>query len=228
MNVHQKRTIEPGILSEVLKTPVCKDQLRSWLNMGNPSSGRSLMRTLMWQDPEVFLSLVSALPSLLDALVDACAEMGAQLREKFPPELLSRFTLSIASQIDTARLKECSNIWGELLGDLWTASPDQRERLRAFVVETGPKTLGQGINALAGGLNALEASHPGIVSTFFRDLLDGLDRDEIGKATHTLADALLDQKWRLGSWMLELAGRRIRRRFGCRRHQVDIRRWECS
>ncbi|MGC9323346.1 MAG: hypothetical protein ACP5G0_01225 [Desulfomonilia bacterium] len=228
MTSTQSKKIDPGILTEVLRTPVCKDQLRSCLKMATSSSGSSLVRSIMWQDPEVFLSLVSALPSLVNTLVDACAEMGEQLKEKFPPELLSHFILSIASEIDTERLKACSHTWSELLGGLWTSSTVQRESMRASITKTGPVSLSQGINSMARVINALETAEPGIVRTFLSDLLAGLDRHEIGTATHTLADGLLDQKWKFGSWVLELVRRRIRRRFGKETHHVDIRRWECS
>ena len=93
------------ILKELLKKPVFKDGVRTVLKNIDPTSSRQFVRTLMWQDPEFFLALISALPPLVNAAITGIDELLIQLREKMSPLLLHDFLRSMASSVDRDTLE---------------------------------------------------------------------------------------------------------------------------
>lgn len=203
-----------GILREVLGTPVFKDILRTNLNHVNPSSGSDLVKTLMGQDPEVFLALVSTLPAIVNALTRACLELGVQLQDKFPAELLKSYLEALYRDLDTKDLKECGKVWGGLVSSLWEASSELRAGATRSILTAGPKVVADAVNGLARSVNAFNRGNPGAVSIFLASVLKDLDREEVRQATHSLAGAFLDQKWHVASWAWGLARSRVKKRFG--------------
>ena len=59
----------------------------------------------MWQDPEFFLALISALPPIVNAAITGIDELLIQLREKMSPPLLHDFLRSMASSVDRETLE---------------------------------------------------------------------------------------------------------------------------
>ena len=203
-----------GILKEILRTPVFKDILRTNLNQVNPSTGSDLVKTLMGQDPEVFLGLVSTLPAIVNALTRACLELGVQLKDKFPAELLKSYLEALYNDLDTEDLKGCGKVWGELVSSLWEASSELRIGATRSILAAGPRVVADAINGLARSVNAFDRENPGAVGIFIASVLKDLDREEVRQATHSLAGAFLDQKWHLASWAWGLARSRVKKRFG--------------
>ena len=93
------------VLKELLKKPVFKDGVRTVLKNIDPTSSRQFVRTLMWQDPEFFLALISALPPIVNAAISGIDELLIQLREKMSPLLLHDFLRSMASSVDRDTLE---------------------------------------------------------------------------------------------------------------------------
>jgi hypothetical protein len=215
MNAGTMNRTGNGILKELLRTPVYKDLLRTNLKGMRTQTGSSLVKTVMGQDPEVFLGLVSSLPVFLNNLSSAAAELASQLSEKFPPELLMSYLEALFEDIDT---EKCRAACTELFASLWGASPDLRDRARKAILASGPKVIAEGINFLARAVNNTTRQDPKVLSSFISGVLGGLDHAEIRKATQGLAEAFLDQKWNLASWAWELAKSRMRKRF----HKIGI------
>jgi len=203
-----------GILREVLGTPVFKDILRTNLNHVNPSTGSDLVKTLLWQDPEVFLALVSSLPAIVNALTRACLELGVQLQDKFPAELLKSYLEALYRDLDSKDLKGCGKVWGGLASSLWKGSSEFRAGATRSILTAGPKVVADAVNGLARSVNAFNRENPGAVSIFLASVLKDLDREEVRQATHSLAGAFLDQKWHVASWAWGLARSRVKKRFG--------------
>jgi hypothetical protein len=88
------------ILKVLLKRPVFKESVRSMLNGVDPDNARELARTIIWEDPEIILSLMGAVPSLANSMVRFLDEIILQVREKFPPELLHEFLSEIMKEFD--------------------------------------------------------------------------------------------------------------------------------
>jgi hypothetical protein len=93
-----------SILSEILKKPGFKDDVRDALRSIDPDAGRELVKTFLWQDFEFSLGLMGGLPAIANTIIRAFDELLIQVNEKYPLELLRGFTDSLLKDIDTESL----------------------------------------------------------------------------------------------------------------------------
>jgi hypothetical protein len=93
------------ILRVLLKKPAFKNNIRSVLNSVDPDNARDLARTIIWEDPEIILSLVGAVPALANSIIKFLDEVILQVMEKFPPELLHDFLETIIQDVDRDAIK---------------------------------------------------------------------------------------------------------------------------
>jgi hypothetical protein len=103
MSAEHERGIIDGanrILKVLLKRPVVKDNIRAVLGSIDSDNTRELARTILWEDPEIVLSLMGAVPALANVLVRFLDEVIFQVREKFPPELLREFIGTVLQDVD--------------------------------------------------------------------------------------------------------------------------------
>jgi hypothetical protein len=103
MSADHERGIIDGanrILKVLLKRPVVKNNIRAVLNSVDSDNARELARTILWEDPEIVLSLMGAVPALANVLVRFLDEVIFQVREKFPPELLREFISAVVQDVD--------------------------------------------------------------------------------------------------------------------------------
>ena len=203
-----------GVIKGIIRSPLFKDILRTNLNEVDPRTGSSFVKTLMGEDPEVFFGLISSLPMFINVLIKASTEFAVQLKDKYPPEMLKAFLTSLYDDIDKDALRQCGKAWTELAASLWKASPELRQAATEFLLSSGPKIKAGAINGLARSINAITQNYPQAFSIFIASVLRNIDGHEVGKATHTLAGAFLDQKWHLTSWVWNLVRNRVKKRFG--------------
>ncbi|MBN2298726.1 MAG: hypothetical protein JXM72_09035 [Deltaproteobacteria bacterium] len=203
-----------SILEQILKTPAYKDILRVNLNEMRKETGSSLVKTLLSEDPEVLLSLISAATVFINTLVGASGELAVRVRNMYPPEMLKAYLISMAEDIDREAVKECSAAWSELVSDLWKASSDVRLQARKNILTSGPMVIAGAINTAARSINSLVRDDPNALNTFVSKVFRDVDNKEISLATMSLAEAFLDQKWHLASWAWALVRKRMRRKFG--------------
>jgi len=213
MKASQQTRDPGGILQELLRTPVFKDILRSALTSVRHADGRTAVRTVTGQDPEVFLSLAAATPAALNILIRSMTELGRQMNTRYSPEILTAFMESLAREIDAGSFHECKTVWKDLLASLWAASPGTRRALLDAILSKGPGICAQAINGLSRSINALERDRPGTIITFLSQTLAQIDREEWSKASQRLAGALMDQKWGVLSWSWRLLKGRLHKRF---------------
>ena len=76
---------EGGVMKEVLSTPFVKDIIRNNLNSIKPDKSHPLVMALIWQDPEIILSILGTIPPVVNSCVGALAETGKQFNEKLSP-----------------------------------------------------------------------------------------------------------------------------------------------
>jgi hypothetical protein len=112
------------VLKELLKKPAFKDGVRTVLANIDPASSRQFVRTLMWQDPEFFLALISALPPIVNAAITGIDELLIQLREKMSPRLLHDFLRSMASSVDRDILESIVKNGKDLAVDLFAMADE--------------------------------------------------------------------------------------------------------
>jgi hypothetical protein len=202
-----------GIIKALMHSPLFKDILRTNLNEMDPKSSGSAIRALMGEDPEVFFSLISSLPTVINNLIKASTELAIQLKDKYPPEMLKSFLMSLAEDIDKDAARQCGKAWTELLSSLWGASPELRQAAAGFILSSGPKIKARAINSLARFVNSVTHNNPQTFSTFMASVLRNINGPEVSKATLTLTGAFLDQKWHLTSWVWQLVKDRVRKRL---------------
>ncbi len=214
MSAPYREPRQGGVIRELMRTPVCKDILRENLKAVRSMDGRTLVGALMEEDPEVFLGLIATVPSLANAFLGSLAELGERIGSQFPPGILAAFMESLAGEVDADAARRCGAAWRNVVISLWEASPEIRTELVNTILTAGPKIAGDGINALARGMNSLERERPGTISSFMTGVFSNLDRPEVSKGMKTLAGAMLDQKWHMLSWLSGFVLERMKKRFG--------------
>jgi hypothetical protein len=201
-----------GVMKEVLSTPFVKDLIRSNLQNIKPDKTHPVVNTLLWQDPEVFLSILASIPAVVNSCTGALAEAGKQINEKFSPELLRDYVGSILKDIDTEELKALAGAYAELIKNLWEVSPEFRELVGKALTEDAPPRIGRGISSACRFVNEVSKSDPQVVSKFVSDVAANIDGNEFRDATHTIVNAFLDQKLHLFSWTWQLLRKRMKRK----------------
>jgi hypothetical protein len=200
-----------GVMKEVLSTPFVKDLIRLNLQNTKPDKTHPLVNTLIWQDPEVVLSILGSIPSVVNSCTGALAEAGRQINEKFSSDLLRDYVGSILKDIDTEELKGLAQAYIALGKNLWYASPEFREMVGKALTEDAPPLIGKGISSACHFVNEVSKEDPQVVSRFVSDVAKNINGDEFKDATHTIANAFLDQKLHLISWTWQLLRKRMKR-----------------
>jgi hypothetical protein len=203
---------EGGVMKEVLSTPFIKDIIRSNLQNIKPDKSHPLVMALIWQDPEIILSILGTIPPVVNSCVGALAEVGNQVNEKLSPELIRDYFASILNDIDTNEFKALTESYATMLKNLWEVSPEFREALANVITGDAPPLIGKGINSATRFINEVNKSDPRVVSKFVSDVVANIDGDEFKDATHTIVNAVLDQKRHLISWTWQLIRKRMKRR----------------
>jgi hypothetical protein len=203
---------EGGVMKEVLNTPFVKDIIRNFLQSRKPDKSHPLIMALVWQDPEVFLSVLGSIPSVVNSCTGALAEAGKQINEKFSPILLRDYVGSILKDIDTEELKALAEAYAALIKNIWDVSPEFREAVGKAITEDAPPLIGKGISSACRFVNETSKGDPRLVCKFVSDVVANIDGDEFKDATHTIVNAFLDQKLHLISWTWQLLRKRMKRR----------------
>jgi hypothetical protein len=203
---------EGGVIKELLSTPFVKDIIRSNLQNIKPDKSHPLVMALICQDPEFIFSLLGSIPPIVNSYTGALAEVGKQFNEKLPPELIRDYFASILKDIDTNELKALAESYATLIKNLWEVSPELRKTIAKAVTEDAPPLIGRGISSACRFVNEVSKSDPCAVSKFVSDVATNIDGDEFRNATHTIANAFLDQKLHLISWTWQLLRKRMKRR----------------
>jgi hypothetical protein len=203
---------EGGVMKEVLSTPFVKDIIRSSLQSRKADKFHPLVMALIWQDPEIILSILGSIPPVVNSCAGALAEVGKQVNEKLSPELIRDYFSSILKDIDTGEFKALAEAYAALIKNVWEVSPELRDAIAKAVTQDAPPLIGKGINSATCFINEVNKSDPRVVSKFVSDVVANVDGDEFRDATHTIVNAVLDQKLHLISWTWQLLRKRIKRK----------------
>lgn len=203
---------EGGVMKEVLSTPFVKDIIRNNLQNIKPDKTHPVVNALIWQEPEIILSILGSIPPVVNSCVGALGETGKQINEKFSPRLLSDYVGSILKDIDTDELKALVDAYVEMGKNLWEASPEFREAVGKAITDDAPPLIGRGISSACRVVNEISKNDPRAVSKFLSDVSDNIEGNALRDATHTIVNAVLDQKLYLFSWTWQLLKKRFSRR----------------
>ena len=174
------------VLREIIKTPAFLEIIKLHAKGFDPESARELVRTFLWEDVELSLSLVGTVPEMVNYLAAAVLELGAQMNN-FPGGLLDQYVMQIGSEIDVEVLKEFPRVFGPMLDNI---------RFK----ETAAIGLGKAVNAGAAFVNRAAESNP----HFVRDLCSEVDGREVLRASFAVSRSVM--KW-LASGVSRLFGR---------------------
>jgi hypothetical protein len=102
------------ILKEIIATPALKEVFLLQIKDIRPESASGLVKTLLWGDPGISMSLFGALPDAANWLLEFLLELGRQLNG-LPEPLLRDILGRIGSGIDRERLGELPQVYGKLI-----------------------------------------------------------------------------------------------------------------
>ena len=151
------------ILRELLRTPRFRESARILLDGLDPGEAAALVKTLWSEDPELFLGLLSGLPSLASAAIEGGAEL-LRIIAYFPPELRESLAAGITAEFDAERLGEAAALL--LRGVDLLASRLEEDVAR----EDSPVRLVTGM--VAEGLKDVAGRNPGFMNGVVRPLLE--------------------------------------------------------
>jgi hypothetical protein len=206
--------VQGGILKALVRSTLLKDLIRINVSSMREDSGRSMVKTLIGEDPEFFFGISGGLPVFINSMTGALTELASQLKDKYPPELLKSFLASLTDDIDREAVRECGKAWADLASAMIKVSPELRTNLVRVLLSEGPAIKAGAINAFSRFVNGITRDDPQALSGFVAAVMEKVDQEELARAATTVTSALLDQKWRLASWTWKLVRGRVKKRFG--------------
>ncbi len=190
-----------NLVKDLLGTPAVKNVVRRTISGIEPQAAGEFVKDLLWQDAETFLASVAALPDGLNTLVSGLDRMLAELRQKYPPQLLAGYLGDVIAKIDTQTFFQAGKNLGGLAGEVLKAAPDNNA-----LSEQAARKAANTVNALLQAANR----NPQQVDDFVARVMDGIDSGAAEIFADRVVDAALDHK---GS-LLRLVARQFRRRLG--------------
>lgn len=184
----ERRDVNPGlgerILKEVIATPALKEVFLLQIKDIRPETASGLVKTLLWGDPGVSMSLFGALPDAANWLLEFLLELGRQLNG-LPEPLLRDILGRIGAGIDRERLGELPQIYGKLLRRLLLGEGRPPEEVRDAVVSA----LNRALAALERSTAQLEANREEMARTLRRAWKE-LDTTSLARTARRMASLL--------------------------------------
>ncbi|HOO71173.1 MAG TPA: hypothetical protein PK926_05365 [Spirochaetota bacterium] len=181
-----------GVISEILATPFIKEMLRESINSARSSSSRDVIKNIMWQDMEFFFSMIGALPLIVNSVISAVEEMGAQIDDKIEPGLLRDYMGEVIGGIDTASVSRALAVYGGMMSKLMELD-DVRAKIIALVRDSLASSLGRGVNSSLRTLNRLQEHDPAFMRDSIKSVVREIDSREAGRAIMAVVNPALDR-----------------------------------
>lgn len=181
-----------SLIQEIIATPFIKEMLREMLNSARASSASELIKNVMWQDMDLFLSLIASSPLIVNSLVNALSEVGSQLDEKFEPKMLKEYMGGVLDGIDTASFSRMLETYGRIVSKLMKRD-DVRESVMKIIRETIASSLGKGVNTTLKAINKAQDYEPAFISGTIDSFTAGIDNKEAGRALMGIINPALDR-----------------------------------
>ncbi len=141
------------ILRELLRTPRFKKTVSILLSEIDPENAGLLVETLVWEDPEFFLSLMGAAPDVVNALINVVLELSRQF-SSFPTGLLASYLSMIIDRLDAKSLGKVIRETLGLLGEVRDSGGQElvdslASLLRRFAIGASGAPPGAGSTAVS-------------------------------------------------------------------------------
>lgn len=160
------------VMREIMRTPAFLELIKTNMVALDPEGARMAVRTILWEDPELTLSLASTVPDVVSYLVEAVLELGRQLNQ-FPAPLLDAFIDQLASGVDAQAFREIPGVYGPLMEKV--GFPEKATRM-----------FGSAVNAVARAINRSAEKNP----YFVRDSMEAVDGREVARAAFSVTRSL--------------------------------------
>lgn len=105
------------LLRELIRTPKFREAMLLLLNSIDPPATRQLVRTFFWEDAVLFMSVLGAVPAIVNVCINVLAEALAQAGA-LPAPLLRDFIDQVVAGLDGAALGEAAAGGVSLLGSV--------------------------------------------------------------------------------------------------------------
>jgi hypothetical protein len=152
------------VIREIIRTPAFLEIIKTNMAGLDPEGAGIAVRTLLWEDPELALSLASLTPDVVNYLVEAVLELGRQLNT-FPGPLLDAFVDQLSKGVDVDRMREVPLVLGPVME-------------KVDFPQRAARAAGAVVNAVARTINRAAERNP----YFLRDSIAGVDSREVGRA----------------------------------------------
>ncbi len=140
------------VLREIIATPALKEIILLQMKDIKPETAPGLIKTLLWGDPGISMSLFGALPDAVNWLLELLLELGRQLNG-LPEPLLKDILGQVGGGIDAERLRRLAEIYGRLARRLAVGEAASPEEARAAVIGAVNEALGR-LETFTSGLEA--------------------------------------------------------------------------
>ncbi len=171
----QENMMNPGlherILREIIATPALKELIILQMKDIKAETAPGLVKTLLWGDPGISMSLFGALPDAVNWLLELLLELGRQLNG-LPEPLLKDILGQVGGGIDQERLKQFPAVYGQLARRLLIGEDKTPEEARAAIITA--------LNAALTGLDRLTVKLEDDRTDIARSLAQGIR--EVDKA----------------------------------------------
>jgi hypothetical protein len=121
------------VLNEVLKTPAFKELILLTMKDIKAETAPGLVKTLLWGDPGISMSLFGALPDAINWLLELLLELGRQFND-LPEPLLKDILGRVGTGVDRERLGQFPEIYGQLARRLLIGEGKTPEEVRAALI----------------------------------------------------------------------------------------------
>ncbi len=173
--------VNPGlserILREVIATPALKELILLQMKDIKAETAPGVVKTFLWGDPGISMSLFGALPDAVNWLLELLLELGRQLNG-LPEPLLKDILGQMGSGIGTERLKRLPEVYGQLARRLLIGEGKAPEEARAAVIAA--------LNAALAGLDRATARLEENRTEIARSLAQGIKEIDMAPLARSL------------------------------------------
>lgn len=130
------------VLREIIATPALKEIILLQMKDIKADAAPGLVKTLLWGDPGISMSIFGALPDAVNWLLELLLELGRQLNG-LPEPLLKDILGQVGGGIDDERLRQLPEVFGQLARRLLIGDGASPEDVRSAAVKAANAAIGR-------------------------------------------------------------------------------------
>jgi len=156
------------VLREIIATPALKEIILLQMKDIKAETAPGLVKTLLWGDPGISMSIFGALPDAVNWLLELLLEVGRQLNG-LPEPLLKDILGQVGGGIDGERLRRLLEVYGQVARRLAVGEAASPEEARAAAIDAVNAAIGR-LEALTAGLEARREEVARTLTSIWKEL----------------------------------------------------------